>query len=109
MSQQMTDLNVERDVEAVLTDEDGEWLPVSEKDLLAASGAEETPASAAMIRIGSQLIDLYRTQDEDSPCRDDQDLKNDLVYRLGVRKGIRLMLELPAAAREIIKTQREGA
>ena len=96
-------------IERCLRDQDGEWTLGAEQSLVRASSAKEVPASAALMALAGLLVEQQRQEDEESPKRDDKDLKKDIVYRLGMRKGISMVLGIPDAARKIIKeTQRGG-
>ena len=106
MGKLTTDLKIR--IEACLRDAMGEWDTESERLLLAASMAEGVPAASAMTEIAGRMVDRLREEDEEAPMRDDKDLSKDLVYRLGVRRGLRMAREIPLAARSIIEEQRKG-
>jgi len=52
--------------------------------------------------------DQIRRQNEDNPKRSSENLKEDIVYKMGFLAGLNFVLDLPEKVREHLKNLPEG-
>ena len=64
-------------------------------------------ASRALLKAADLRRDKIREQVENEPKRS-ENLKEDVVYKLGMISGLNFILDLPGKANEHIKTLPEG-
>jgi len=70
--------------------------------------AKEIRAARALLEAGEAKRNEVRKENEENPRRDNQNLKKDIIFKLGMIEGLNWVLELPNSAREYIKTKVEG-
>lgn len=76
-------------------------------DLTYVADALDYGSSRAMIHAVTVQRDQLRREVEDRPQRDDSELRNDIVYKLGCIAALNWVLSFPTRARELI-TSFEG-
>jgi hypothetical protein len=67
----------------------------------------EYGSSRALIYAITKQRDQLRIEVEDRPQRDDSELRNDIIYKLGTIAALNWILSIPTKARELI-TSFEG-
>jgi hypothetical protein len=76
-------------------------------DVTLLQDALEFGSSRALIHAITVLRDHLRQEVEDRPQRDDTELRNDIVYKIGMIAALNWALSIPTKARELI-TSFEG-
>ena len=71
-------------------------------DVTLIADALEYGSSRAMIHAITVQRDFLRQEVEDRPQRDDKELRNDIVYKLGCIAALNWVLSFPNVARELI-------
>jgi len=76
---------------------------LKEDELILLSRAEEVGAVKVIVKVISAIRDSDRSMNESQPKRDDNDLKNDWVFKAGGISRLNDVLSLPQVAANIIK------
>lgn len=72
-------------------------------DIHELADAEHVVAARAMLKAGERRLEEERKMAEERPERNLEDLKRDLVYRIGFIAGLKWMLSLPQEARKLLE------
>ena len=83
-----------------------DYIKTSE-DFHMIAAASDVGSSRALLKAATVRRDKIREQVENEP-RQDENLKEDVVYKLGMISGLNFILDLPGKANDHIKTLPEG-
>ena len=84
-----------------------EYLPTNEA-FSQVSGAESVGAGKYLLQAARIRRDKERELNENHPKRDDNDLRNDFVYKAGFIAAMNWILDLPGKARDQLNKLPEG-
>lgn len=74
-------------------------------DIRELTGAEHVVAARAMLKAGTSRLEEERKSVEEHPERNLEDLKRDIVHRIGFIAGLKWMLSLPQEARKLLEKE----
>jgi len=78
-----------------------DYLP-SNDDFNAVASAYEIRAAKSLLKAAEIRRNKERDNIELNPKRDDENLKNDIVYKLGLIAGLNFIIDLPREAKKHI-------
>lgn len=83
---------------------DPKRLVKQSEDLTLIADALEYGSSKALLHACTVQRDFLRVEVEDRPQRDDKELRNDIIYKLGAISALNWVLSFPTNAREFISS-----
>lgn len=84
-----------------------EYLPANE-DFRAVAQAEELRAAKSLLKAATIRRDKELKQINDHPKRSDDDLTQDVIYKLGMVRALNWIIDLPGKASEYLNHLPEG-
>lgn len=71
-------------------------------------GAGEVASARALLAVTERIRDQERQDLEERPMRAQEDLRKDVVYKLGLVQGLNMVLDLPRQAQKYLDQLPQG-
>lgn len=78
------------------------------EELYELKGASDIASARALLAVTERIRDEERKSYEEKPMKAPEDLRKDVIFKLGVVHGLNMILELPQQAQEYINQLPQG-